>query len=99
MSAADVMTRVMTVAITTGTDAGMTDATNQIPLRLADLRLATTVGVVVRIAVGMEEVIKVTAVDAGETTRPGTGKNLVQGGRQVQQSASALKGRGWHVCR
>ena len=99
MSAADVMTRVVTVAITTGTDAGMTDVTNQIPLRLADLRLATTVGVVVRIAVGMEEVIEATAVDAGETTRPGTGKNLVQGGRQVPQSASALEGRGWHVCR
>ena len=98
MSAADVMTREMTVVIATGTDAGMTDVTNQIPLRLADLRLATTVKVV-RIAVGMEEVIEVTAVDAGETTRPETGKNLVQGGRQVPQSASALKGRGWHVCR
>ena len=42
----------MTVVIATGTDAGMTDVTNQIPLRLADLRLATIVGVVVRIAVG-----------------------------------------------
>ena len=83
----------------TGTGAGMTDVTNQIPLRLADLRLATTVGVVVRIAVGMEEAIEVTAVDAGETTRPVTGKNPVQGGRQVPQSASALEGRGWHVCR
>ena len=41
MSAADVMARVMTVAIATGTGAGMTDVTNQIPLRLADLRLAT----------------------------------------------------------
>ena len=99
MSAADVMTRLMTVAIATGTGAGMTDVTNQIPLRLADLRLATTVGVVVRIAVGMEEVIEVTAVDAGETTRPETGKNLVQGGRQVPRSASALEGRGWHACR
>ena len=94
MSAADVMTRLMTIAIATG----MTDVTNQIPLRLADLRPATTVGVVVRIAVGMEEAIEVTAVDAGETTRPETGKNPVQGGRQVPQSASAL-GRGWHMCR
>ena len=99
MSAADVMTRLMTVAIASGTGAGMTDVTNQIPLRLADLRLATAVGVVVRIAVGMEEVIEVTAVDAGETTRPETGKNLVQGGRQVPRSASALEGRGWHACR
>ena len=78
MSAADVMTRVMTVAIATGTGAGMTDVTNQIPLRLADLRLATTVGVVVRIAVGMEGVIEMTTVDAGDDAprdreEPGSG--------------------------
>ena len=83
MSAADVTTRVMIVAIATGTGAGMTDVTNPIPLRLADLRLATAVEMVVRIAVGMGEVIEGTAVDAGETTRPETGKNLVRGGRQV----------------
>ena len=99
MNAADVMTRLMTVAIATGTGAGMTDVTNQIPLRLADLRLATTVGVVARIAVEMEEAIEVTAVDVGEMTHPETGKNPVQGGRQEPQSASALEGRGWHVCR
>ena len=83
MSAADVMTRVMTVAIATGTGAGMTDVTNPIPPRLADLRLATAVGMTVRIAVGTGEAIEGTAVDAGETTRPETGKNLVRGGRQV----------------
>ena len=99
MSAADVMVRLKTVVIATGAVAGMTDVTNRIPLHLADLRLATTVGVVVRIAVGMEEAIEVTAVDAEETTRPETGKNPVQGGRQVPQSASALEGRGWHVGR
>ena len=99
MSAADVMAPLMTVAIATGTGAGMTDVTNQIPLRLADPRLATTVGMVVRIAVGTEEAIEVTAVDVGEMTHPETGKNPVQGGRQVPQSASALEGRGWRLCR
>ena len=77
----------------------MTDVTNQIPLRLADPRLATTVEMVVRIAVGTEEAIEVTAVDVGEMTHPETGKNPVQGGRQVPQSASALEGRGWRMCR
>ena len=77
MSAADVMTPLMIVAVATGIGAGMTDVTNQIPLRLADLRLATTVGVVVKIAVGTEEAIGVTAVDVGEMTHPETGKNPV----------------------
>ena len=99
MSAADVMTPLMIVAIATGTGAGMTDVTNQISLRLADLRLATTVGVVVKIAVGTEEAIGVTAVDVGEMTHPETGKNPVQDGRQVPRSASALEGRGWRMCR
>ena len=58
-----------------------------------------TVEMVVRIAVGTEEAIEVTAVDVGEMTHPETGKNPVQGGRQVPQSASALEGRGWRVCR
>ena len=46
MSAADVMAPPMTVAIATETGAGMTDVTNQIPLRLADPRLATAVEMV-----------------------------------------------------
>ena len=87
MSAADVMAPPMNVAIATETGAGMTDVTNQIPLRLADPRLATAVEMVM------------TAVDVGEMTRPETGKNPVQGGRQVPQSASALEGRGWRTCR
>ena len=93
MSAADVMAPPMTVAIVTGTGTGMSDVTNQIPLRLADPRLATTV------AVGMEEAMEVTAVDVGEMTHPETGKNPVQGGRQAPLSASALEGRGWRMCR
>ena len=98
MSAADVMAPPMTVAIATETGAGMTDVTNRIPLRLADPRLATAVEMVMRIAVGMEET-EVTAVDVGEMTRPETGKNPVQGGRQVPQSSSALEGPGWRTCR
>ena len=93
MSAADVMAPPMTVAIATGTGAGMTDVTNQIPLRLADPRLATTVEMVVRIAVGTEEAI--TAVGDGEMTHPETGKNR----RQAPQTASALEGRGRRMCR
>ena len=99
MSAADVTTRVMTVATATGTGAGMTDVTNPIHLRLADLRLATAVEKVVKIAVGMGEVIEGTAVDAEGTMRPETGKNLVRGGRQVPCPAPALEGRGWRACR
>ena len=88
MSAADAMAPLTTVAIVTATDAEMIGVISRIPLRLADLRLATAAGMVKGIAVGMEE------ASVGEMTRPATGKNPGPGGRRVSQSSSALEGRG-----